>query len=193
MPQWPKQVTVAMAMDADQPARNTGGKKGTGPICRNGPEGALHKLDLSPFSRITQVYLVVAQCPCHQTRAKEGRGYETTQVELARGSGDALGAGLSRRRGPVVFAGCTGRVAIQGTPGRAWRGNDGVPVGGTSETPAERRSDKAAAGLRSRGLGGVYPRRQQADARTDRLGAEALLRHPAVARTGLSPVPPATT
>jgi tyrosine-protein phosphatase YwqE len=25
------------------------GKKGTGPICRNGPEGALHKLDLSPF------------------------------------------------------------------------------------------------------------------------------------------------
>ncbi len=25
-------------------------KKGTGPICRNGPEGALHKLDLSPFS-----------------------------------------------------------------------------------------------------------------------------------------------
>jgi len=25
-------------------------KKGTGPICRNGPEGAPHKLDLSPFS-----------------------------------------------------------------------------------------------------------------------------------------------
>ena len=25
-------------------------KKGTGPICRNGPEGASHKLDLSPFS-----------------------------------------------------------------------------------------------------------------------------------------------
>ena len=28
----------------------TGTKKGTGPICRNGPEGASHKLDLSPFS-----------------------------------------------------------------------------------------------------------------------------------------------
>ena len=28
----------------------THGKKGTGPICRNGPEGASHKLDLSPFS-----------------------------------------------------------------------------------------------------------------------------------------------
>ena len=26
-------------------------KKGTGPICRNGPEGASHKLDLSPFPR----------------------------------------------------------------------------------------------------------------------------------------------
>ncbi|MBU4273747.1 MAG: sigma-70 family RNA polymerase sigma factor [Planctomycetes bacterium] len=26
-------------------------KKGTGPICRNGPEGAAHKLDLSPFSQ----------------------------------------------------------------------------------------------------------------------------------------------
>ena len=25
-------------------------EKGTGPICRNGPEGAAHKLDLSPFS-----------------------------------------------------------------------------------------------------------------------------------------------
>jgi len=27
-------------------------KKGTGPICRNGPKGASHKLDLSPFSAI---------------------------------------------------------------------------------------------------------------------------------------------
>ena len=26
------------------------GKKGTGPICRNGPQGASHKFDLSPFS-----------------------------------------------------------------------------------------------------------------------------------------------
>ena len=28
------------------------GKKGTGPICRNGPSGAAHKLDLSPFPRL---------------------------------------------------------------------------------------------------------------------------------------------
>lgn len=31
-------------------AAEPGTKKGTGPICRNGPEGAAHKLDLSPFS-----------------------------------------------------------------------------------------------------------------------------------------------
>jgi fumarate hydratase, class II len=30
----------------------SGWEKGTGPICRNGPEGASHKLDLSPFPRI---------------------------------------------------------------------------------------------------------------------------------------------
>jgi len=29
-------------------------KKGTGPICRNGPEGASHKLDLSPFSGVAE-------------------------------------------------------------------------------------------------------------------------------------------
>jgi len=38
----------------DAPKRRSwntrGGEKGTGPICRNGPEGAAHKLDLSPFS-----------------------------------------------------------------------------------------------------------------------------------------------
>ena len=31
-------------------AEIAGGRKGTGPICRNGPEGASHKLDLFPFS-----------------------------------------------------------------------------------------------------------------------------------------------
>jgi phytoene dehydrogenase-like protein len=30
-------------------------KKGTGPMCRNGPEGASHKSDLSPFSRVEGV------------------------------------------------------------------------------------------------------------------------------------------
>ena len=31
-------------------AQQAPGKKGTGPICRDGPKGASHKLDLSPFS-----------------------------------------------------------------------------------------------------------------------------------------------
>jgi formamidopyrimidine-DNA glycosylase len=35
---------VVLQLDAGQ------AKKGTGPICRNGPDGAAHKLDLSPFS-----------------------------------------------------------------------------------------------------------------------------------------------
>jgi len=35
----------------------TPSKKGTGPICRNGPEGASHKLDLSPFSSGARVPL----------------------------------------------------------------------------------------------------------------------------------------
>jgi hypothetical protein len=28
---------------------NLGGKRGSGPICRNGLKGASHKLDLTPF------------------------------------------------------------------------------------------------------------------------------------------------
>jgi two-component system, OmpR family, phosphate regulon sensor histidine kinase PhoR len=41
----PAQGTV---FSLDFPAPDAG-EKGTGPICRNGPEGAAHKLDLSPF------------------------------------------------------------------------------------------------------------------------------------------------
>ena len=38
-------------------AMRDSGEKGTGPICRNGPKGASHKLDLSPFPRrIVQVH-----------------------------------------------------------------------------------------------------------------------------------------
>ncbi len=36
--------------ETDHPHRDDA-EKGTGPICRNGPEGAAHKLDLSPFPR----------------------------------------------------------------------------------------------------------------------------------------------
>ena len=40
--------------------RRTAAKKGTGPICRNGPEGAEHKLDRSPFSEETGSVFVEA-------------------------------------------------------------------------------------------------------------------------------------
>jgi arginyl-tRNA synthetase len=38
--------------NVDVEALRSAAKKGTGPICQNGPEGASHKLDLSPFSPI---------------------------------------------------------------------------------------------------------------------------------------------
>jgi formylglycine-generating enzyme required for sulfatase activity len=43
------------------------GKKGTGPICRDGPEGASHKLDLSPFSPP----LPVPSPPLHQRDVRQ--------------------------------------------------------------------------------------------------------------------------
>ncbi len=42
-------VLAASAYLSGRP-RRPAAKKGTGPICRNGPPGASHKLDLSPFS-----------------------------------------------------------------------------------------------------------------------------------------------
>ena len=37
------------------------GKKGISPICRNGPEGASHKLDLSPFSTAVRIVSAIAR------------------------------------------------------------------------------------------------------------------------------------
>ncbi len=42
------------------PPGKTGVKKGTGPICRDGPQGATHTLDLSPFSPAPKTPLVIA-------------------------------------------------------------------------------------------------------------------------------------
>ncbi len=42
-----------------------GAKKGTGPICRDGPQGATHKLDLSPFSPCApHPVMIVGQIDC---------------------------------------------------------------------------------------------------------------------------------
>ena len=49
-----------------------GGKKGIGPICRNGPEGASHKLDLSPFSSTVpdrELGACSATCPVRPGRS----------------------------------------------------------------------------------------------------------------------------
>jgi hypothetical protein len=51
-PKWLGKKVVGMReMVMRSAGRRWGGKRGTGPICRNGPEGASHKLDLSPFSQ----------------------------------------------------------------------------------------------------------------------------------------------
>jgi dihydrofolate synthase / folylpolyglutamate synthase len=46
------------------------GEKGTGTICRNGPQGAVHKLDLSPFPPLGPTYfeIVTAAALCHFAR-----------------------------------------------------------------------------------------------------------------------------
>jgi hypothetical protein len=48
---------LGAARDDRQAAAPPKAKKGTGPICRNGPDGAAHKLDLSPFSPSSPVGL----------------------------------------------------------------------------------------------------------------------------------------
>ena len=43
-------VSLLAAEEAKDPLKvSPWGKNGTGTICRNGPEGASHKLELSPF------------------------------------------------------------------------------------------------------------------------------------------------
>ncbi len=49
-----KVLDLGLALLHDHPAESES-KKGTGPICRNGPEGAAHELDPSPFSADSQL------------------------------------------------------------------------------------------------------------------------------------------
>ena len=59
------------------------GKKGTGPICRNGPEGASQKLDLSPFSLSTSVEVGAVAEPLEgQCRPGHFRGVATVVLKL---------------------------------------------------------------------------------------------------------------
>jgi protein ImuA len=55
------------------------GKKGAGPICRDGPEGAAHKLDPSPFSRRLRVQLL---------RCRGRFGGNATELEIDHQTGE---------------------------------------------------------------------------------------------------------
>ncbi|MCD4728899.1 MAG: hypothetical protein K8R46_14670 [Pirellulales bacterium] len=68
-------------------------KKGTGPICRNGPEGASHKLDLSPFLALPRLGLPGgvfrgAKLPPHRRPRPAG---------VRQRSGRAVGRGTRRQ------------------------------------------------------------------------------------------------
>jgi len=66
-------------------------KKGTGPICRDGPEGAPHKLDLSPFS-FRRAYSKVRGGPPDPRRLR-GRELVTGQRDTA-SQGEGLSFGV---------------------------------------------------------------------------------------------------
>ncbi len=57
-----------------------GPEKGTGPICRNGPEGAAHKLDLSPFppARPRRRSISLAAAPSASTWSAASPRFTTT-------------------------------------------------------------------------------------------------------------------
>ena len=97
-------------------------KKGTGPICRNGPKGASHKLDLSPFSieqaareaarqqsRHADVRIFCLECTrppndWERNELEQGAGGATVVVltKIDVGSGQwAVGSGQSVGRGSI--------------------------------------------------------------------------------------------
>ena len=76
-------------------------KKGTGPICRNGPEGASHKLDLSPFS-FRKVYSAVRGGPPDPRRLR-GRELVTGKRDSA-SRGEALSFGVVPAKKMTVAA-----------------------------------------------------------------------------------------
>ncbi|MGA2063093.1 MAG: hypothetical protein ABSG67_21685 [Thermoguttaceae bacterium] len=80
-------------------------KKGTGPICRNGPKGAAHKLDLSPFSCETAVEPVLPAELYSYCR-------ELLRTYVIMGSGN-LGDELKRLAELLVNAGLSARQTMQ--------------------------------------------------------------------------------
>ncbi len=68
---------LAAAGEQDKP-----GEKGTGPICRNGPHGASHKLDLSPFPAIVAAKGVVDAATSRQPQ-KSGQSPPSRRVVIS--------------------------------------------------------------------------------------------------------------
>jgi len=78
----------------------TAREKGTGPICRNGPEGASHKLDLSPFPYLAGVWKLWGNRPVKRLhvweRDKEPPGEHGFEPSITQGAIDAARAIESR-------------------------------------------------------------------------------------------------
>ena len=72
-------------------------EKGTGPICRNGPEGASHKLDLSPFPAGRRVF------PASTGIGTEGRRVMMSAIALATERKDILAVPLENPRQTSAF------------------------------------------------------------------------------------------
>jgi len=103
--------TVSEAQDQlDRSARRLEEKKGTGPICRNGPEGASHKLDLSPFAA------EVRTAECDWFGAEEtltlARAAATGRIDAAIAS--VMPAEIMVMQiGPWFFAGWPGEISVE--------------------------------------------------------------------------------
>jgi len=71
-------------------------KKGTGPICRNGPKGASHRLDLSPFSAPPEHFFL----PPQGLVVRESTDFFAVDDPLIRAALEFIAANSHRKIGP---------------------------------------------------------------------------------------------
>jgi len=115
-------------------------EKGTGPICRNGPEGASHKLDLSPFPppagntrrgiRVSMLYLGTTQNTTVWRQQARVEDANRTIVTVRTGSGSFSFLPADLQTGPIL-------APEFGFFVRALRERQAAPpASGTREVPA---------------------------------------------------------